>query len=349
MINTTTLKITPKFLNFIAEIDEFKGSWKVLGNIAPERLSALRRVATIESVGSSTRIEGSILSDREVEQILNNIKIKSFSMRDEQEVAGYSYIMEQIFQSWEAIPLSENYICQLHRDLLRYSDKDERHRGSYKHNKNSVAAFDENGRQIGIVFETATPFDTPRLMTELVEWTNKALETKELHPLLVIGIFIVSFLAIHPFQDGNGRLSRILTTLLLLRSGYTYTPYSSLESVIENSKQRYYLALRKTQQTLRSDSPDWQPWLLYFLQALLQQIQRLQKKMEREHMLRIQLPALSFKILEFVRNHDHVTISELVKQTGQNRNTVKKHLSNLVGCNYLCISGKGRGTWYTVK
>ena len=349
MINTTTLEITPELLNLIAEIDEFKGSWKALGTLAPERLSALRRVATIESVGSSTRIEGSRLSDREVEKLLSNIAIKAFSSRDEQEVAGYADTMEQIFQSWEYIPLTENYVRQLHRDLLRYSDKDERHRGSYKHSSNSVAAFDENGQQIGIVFETATPFDTPRLMSELIEWTNTTLETKALHPLLVIGIFTVTFLAIHPFQDGNGRLSRILTALLLLRCGYAYTPYSSLESVIENSKQGYYLALRQTQQSIRTDRPNWQPWLVFFLRALQQQMWRLKKKVEKEHLVMAQLPALSLQILELARDHGRVTLSELVALTGGNRSTVKKHLHNLVEGSYLELVGKGRGAWYRIK
>ena len=132
MINTATLEITPELLNLITEIDEFKGAWQALGTLAPERLSALRRVATIESVGSSTRIEGNRLSDREVEKLLGKIAIKSFSTRDEQEVAGYADTMEQIFQSWEYITLTENHVRQLHRDLLRYSDKDERHRGSYQ-------------------------------------------------------------------------------------------------------------------------------------------------------------------------------------------------------------------------
>ena len=349
MFNTDSLTITPELLNLIAEIDEFKGSWKTLGSLAPERLSALRRVATIESVGSSTRIEGSRLSDREVENLLSNIAIKSFSTRDEQEVAGYADTMEQIFHSWEYIPLTENYVRQLHRDLLRYSDKDERHRGSYKYSSNSVAAFDENGQQIGIVFETATPFDTPRLMTELIEWTNATLETKALHPLLVIGIFTVAFLAIHPFQDGNGRLSRILTALLLLRCGYAYTPYSSLESVIENSKQGYYLALRQTQQTIRTDSPNWQPWLVFFLRALQQQMWRLKKKIEREHLVLTELPSLSLQILEFAREHGRVTMGEIINLTGANRNTAKIHLRRLVEGNFLEVVGKGRGAWYRIK
>lgn len=245
MLQTNTIFVTSEILKLISEIDEFKGAWRALGTLAPERLLALRRVATIESVGSSTRIEGSKLSDREIEALLTNLEIKQFDTRDEQEVAGYAEVMETVFQSWNEIPLTENHIKQLHRDLLVHSQKDERHRGQYKTASNSVAAFDENGKQVGIVFETATPFDTPALMQELVEWVNKTRNEKDLHPLLGVAVFVVVFLEIHPFQDGNGRLSRALTTLLLLQAGYVYVPYSSLESVIEQSKEAYYLALQK--------------------------------------------------------------------------------------------------------
>lgn len=278
MFKTEAVEITPELLSLVAEIDEFKGAWRALGTLAPERLNALRRVATIESIGSSTRIEGSKLSDRDVERLLSKLEIKSFVTRDEQEVAGYAQVMETIFQSWQHVPITENHIRQFHRDLLRHSEKDQRHRGEYKKMSNRVAAFDENGKEIGIVFETASPFDTPRLMSELVAWLKEAKELGRLHPLLTIGIFIVVFLEIHPFQDGNGRLSRILTTLLLLQSGYAYVPYSSLESVIENNKESYYLALRQTQGTIRTDKPDWHPWLLFFLRALQQQKNRLSAK-----------------------------------------------------------------------
>lgn len=349
MVTTDTLNITPEMLRLIAQIDEFKGAWKALGTLAPERLTALRRVATIESVGSSTRIEGGKLSDRQVERLLANLSIRTFTTRDEQEVAGYAETMEQVFQSWEHIPLTENHIRQLHRDLLRHSDKDERHRGQYKHAPNSVAAFDAQGQQIGIVFETASPFDTPRLMQELVEWTNAELNAEEFHPLLVIGIFIVSFLAIHPFQDGNGRLSRILTTLLLLRCGYVYTPYSSLESVIENSKESYYLALRQTQTSIRTDSPDWHPWLPFFLRALHQQMKRLERKMEQEHIVMAALPELSLKILDYAREHGRVTLKDMVVLTGVSRNTLKEHFRKLVANGQLGMRGKGRGTWYILK
>lgn len=348
MIRADTLQITPRILNLIAELDEFKGAWRALGTLARDRLSALRRVATIESIGSSTRIEGSRLSDREVERLLSNLEIKSFATRDEQEVAGYAETMELIFQSWAEITLNENHIKQLHRDLLRYSEKDEHHRGHYKTQPNSVAAFDEAGQQVGVVFETASPFDTPRLMAELVAWTTEVLASRNLHPLLVTAIFTVVFLESHPFQDGNGRLSRILTTLLLLRTGYSYVPYSSLESVIEQSKEGYYLALRQTQGTIRTNAPNWQPWVLFFLCALQQQNKRLARKVERERIILSALPELSVQILEHARGRGRVTVADIVTLTGTSRNTLKQHFRHLVQKGYLVLHGSGRGAWYAL-
>jgi Fic family protein len=348
MINTQSIQITPLFLSLIAEIDEFKGAWRALGQLAPEQLQSLKRVATIESIGSSTRIEGSRLSDKEVELLLNNLQIIQFESRDEQEVAGYATIMNTIFQHYTAIPLTENYIKQFHRDLLQFSAKDEWHRGVYKKNNNHVEAFGPDGKSLGIVFETASPFDTPFMMDELVNWTRDALENKTLHPLLIISVFVVQFLAIHPFQDGNGRLSRILTTYLLLSAGYAYVPYTSLEAVIENTKEGYYLALRQTQGTLRREAPDWQPWISYFLKALQQQKQRLEVKLEREKLLSGQLPELSLKILELVRSRGRITISDIVAITAANRNTVKKHLEALVRDHHLIRHGVGKGSWYGI-
>jgi len=347
MLHTSTLQITPEMLSLVAEIDEFKGAWRALGTLAPERLSALRRVATIESIGSSTRIEGSRLSDREVERLLSNLEIQSFDSRDEQEVAGYAQLMETVFASWAEISVTENHIKQLHRDLLRYSDKDERHRGEYKTASNSVAAFDADGNEVGIVFETASPFETPRLMAELVDWFRQA-QQGALHPLIAIGIFIVVFLEIHPFQDGNGRLSRVLTTLLLLRAGYAYVPYSSMESVIEQSKEGYYLALRRTQGTIRTEAPDWTPWLTFFFTALQRQMRRLRGKVERERLLLAKLPDLAIQILDHARDHGRVTIADAVAITGASRNTLKLHFKTLRERGLLALHGQGRGAWYSL-
>lgn len=338
--------ITEEILSLIAELDEFKGAWRALGTLAPERLSALRQVATIESIGSSTRIEGASLSDREVEKLLTNLAATSFETRDEQEVAGYAFVMEMIFTGWRAIELTENHVKQLHRDLLKYSGKDERHRGEYKASPNHVEVFGPDGKSQGVVLETASPFDTPRLTGELIRWTNEALYDGGHHPLLVIAAFIVAFLAIHPFQDGNGRLSRALTTLLLLRAGYLYVPYGSLESVIERSKDNYYLALRRTQGTINTVEPDWQPWVIYFLRALARQKRNLEEKILTERLMQDRLPELSLGILEIVRAHGGTTLSDVVIATGANRNTVKKHLQSLVRRGHLVKRGAGRGTWY---
>lgn len=348
LLKTHTINISPAILRTIAEIDEFKGAWTALGRLAPERLDKLRRVATIESIGSSTRIEGATLSDREVDQLLSNIDITAFESRDEQEVAGYAAAMETVFTSYDAIDLTENHIRQLHRDLLQYVAKDERHRGAYKTHDNHVEAFDADGQSLGIVFETASPFETPAQMQALVAWTRDGLNNDELHPLIIIGVFVVVFLAIHPFQDGNGRLSRVLTTLLLLRADYVYVPYASLESVIEQSKEGYYRALRGTQGTLRADSPDWQPWLDYFLGALRTQKRTLEEKIRRERILLDSLPPLSVQILDIARTQGRVTVAEAARISGVSRNTIKDHIKALTHGGHLVRHGAGRGTWYAL-
>lgn len=346
MLNTNTIIVTQELLALLSEVDEFKGAWRALSTIAPERLNALRHVATVESIGSSTRIEGSKLTDREVERLLANLEVRHFGTRDEQEVAGYADVMETVFRAWAEIPVTENHIKQLHRDLLRYSEKDERHRGGYKILRNDVSAIDADGKMIGIIFETATPFDTPHRMTELVAWLAEERELRQLHPLLTVAVFIVVFLAIHPFQDGNGRLSRVLTTLLLLQAGYSYVPFSSLESIIEHSKEAYYLALRQTQSTIRSDAPNWQPWLLFFMRALQQQKRRLAVKVEREKNDLATLPDLAVKILDYVKDQGRVTTRDMVREFGASPNTLKATFSSLVDKGLLLRHGGGRSTWY---
>jgi len=338
-------QITPELLKTIGEIDEFKGRWETLGNLAPERLSALKRIATIESVGSSTRIEGAKLNDDEIEKLLSGLDVSSFRSRDEEEVAGYAELMELVFESSADIQLTENTIRQLHGILLKYSHKDERHRGNYKTLSNHVEAFDEQGRSVGVIFETATPFDTPRLMEALVAWTNEAIQEGKHHPLLIIAMFVVRFLAIHPFQDGNGRLSRVLTTLLLLQAGYNYVPYSSLERVVEDSKDEYYKALRRAQATLNKDESQLIDWLTFFVSALCRQKDVLDQKVKQEKLM-APLAPLSEKLLGIVRKHGRVTVREAAAITEANRSTIKDHLKQLVNAGRLVKRGQGRGTWY---
>ena len=346
-MNLSNLTITPELLKLISEIDEFKGSWKALNTQSPERLEALRHVATIESIGSSTRIEGSKLSDSDIEALLSSTTTKSFESRDEQEVAGYAEVMETIFENFDEIPLSENYVKQLHAMLLRHSSKDDRHRGEYKTHPNHIEAFDANGKSLGVIFEATSPFDTPREMQDLILWTRESLEDRAYHPLIVTAVFNVTFLAIHPFQDGNGRLSRVLITLLLLKAGYSYIPYSSLESIIEKNKDAYYLALQRTQKTIRSKKIDWLPWLQFFLTCLKRQKDHLQIKTDAAGEY-THLPYESMLIMQYVDRNKRITLAEAENIiTSITKPTIKKRLYQLVDNGFLVKHGKARGTWYS--
>jgi len=340
---------THEMLRLIASIDEFKGEWRAMEQVGPERLQSLRRVATIESVGSSTRIEGARLSDLEVEVLLGGLRRESFRSRDEEEVAGYAYVVEMVQTSWLHMPATEGVVLQLHRDLLRYSSKDERHRGQWKTVANHVAAIGPDGQQIGVVFETATPFDTPRLMEELLSWHAREERQPTLHPLLRIAVFVVVFLAIHPFQDGNGRLSRILNNLLLLQAGYSFVSYSSLESVIEASKDAYYLALRRTQTTLSGEDADWEPWILFFLRSIHAQIDRLRERVGALPAAEGSSPALSplaERLAQLLQERGTLSVAAAAAATDANRNTLKGKFRELVEAGVAERHGQGRGSYY---
>lgn len=341
--------ISHETLALVAEIDEFKGKWTALKNLSPDRLQALRRVATIESVGSSTRIEGVKLSDREVENLLSGLQTYSFKSRDEEEVAEYAAAMDLIYDAWREIELTENHVKQIHSVLLKFSGKDTAHRGEYKKFSNNVAAFDADGKEIGVVFETSQPFDVPSEMEMLIRWTQGAAEIEKIHPLLIIAAFVVCLLAIHPFTDGNGRLSRILTTLLLLRSGYEYVPYSSLESVIEDNKESYYKALRRTQTTLKNKKTDWSAWCEFFLKCLKKQKDKLAVKLERENIIARNLRKLSEEIVALLREHGKLGIGEIENLTKANRNTLKVRLRELVNDGLIEQNGQARATFYSLK
>ncbi|MFC1595791.1 Fic family protein [Candidatus Margulisiibacteriota bacterium] len=342
-----TLTITNQLLNSISEIDEFRGTWAFLKNLTPEKLNSLRKTATIESVGSSTRIEGVKLSDAEVENLLSGIKTHAFDSRDEEEVAGYAELMNLIFDSYEEIPLTENYIKQLHGILLKYSSKDVRHKAEYKTLPNDVHAFNTEGKSIGVVFATTTPFDTPFAMQELLKWVNTAFAEKIHHPLLIIATFIVHFLAIHPFQDGNGRLSRALTTLLLLKNNYAYVPFASLESVIEINKEKYYLALRKLQVTLSTPNYNIEPWVTFFLDTLKAQKNNLLQKLEQAK-ASINLPRLSEQILELCKSQGRLTLSDAAHNIDANPRTIRDHIYRLVREGYLIKHGERKAVWYEI-
>ena len=350
------ISISQPILTLITEIDQFKAYWHTVSANMSLGLIQLKKIATIESISSSTRIEGVKLTNNEVEDIFNNIGKMSFKSRDEQEVAGYAELMNIIFDNWQNLPISENYIKHFHKILLQYSEKDQRHMGEYKSVPNHVAAFDEKGKEIGIIFETATPFETKEKMRLLLEWLNSTILNKELHPLVMIAVFIVNFLAIHPFKDGNGRLSRILTSFLLLKCDYAFIPYSSFEAIIEQNKDAYYRALRATQITLKEKEPDYDPWLSFFCLSLLRVVNRLKAKIEETKMQNfspkvvqeyIDLPTISANILKILDKNQRITIKELQTALNVSELTIKKHIQNLTRSGKIIKHGTTKGVWYT--
>jgi Fic family protein len=299
MIRSGTIEITPEIHALIARVDEFRRGWRAMGELPAQKRLSLRRAAMVESVGSSMRIEGSAITDPAVEQVLSRLSANpegSFSTKDEQEAAGYAQLMEKIFSSWRDIPFTVSHIRQMHRDLFAYSEKDAWHRGHYKTlpSSSETAANGDTrtnpgtgaGTGTGTGFQGTSSLEAPRLVSELMGWLKDEQAARRLHSLIIIALWVVMFLKMYPFQDGNGPLSRVLTTLLLLQSDYAYVEYSSLETVIEQNKKAYHLALRQTQETIESDSPNWQPWLIFFLRSVAQQVTRLEQNIEPSAELR---------------------------------------------------------------
>lgn len=273
-----TFTANQQIIQLIAEIDLFRGKWEHLEQLRPVFLKELKGMATIQSIGSSTRIEGATLSDAEIEQLIADLKVNKLENRDEQEVIGYYDVLELIFDNAEDIHLTENYIMQLHTVLLRYSTKDSGQKGAYKKVSNKVVASYPDGTQ-RVIFNTTEPYLVQKEMQELLSWTNKRLENLEYHPLLVVGLLIYEFLSIHPFHDGNGRLSRLLTTLLLIKLDYDFIQYISFEHIIENRKERYYAALMECQRQRNTEEERIDTWMLFFLNALKMVTVKLSLKM----------------------------------------------------------------------
>lgn len=340
--------ITPDILSKISKIDEIKGQWTAGVNLSPQLLGRLKKSVLVTSSGSSTRIEGSKLSDEDIEKLLKGLKINRFSDRDSQEVKGYYDLLENIFNAYDSISFNENTIKHFHKELLKYVEKDARHRGDYKKVENDVEILNEKGKPIGVVFETTKAYLAPKQTQELIDWTQEALKEKKYHPILIIGNFIVQFLKIHPFQDGNGRLSRIVTNLLLLKSGYAFMPYISHEKLIEDNKSEYYLSLRKSQKTFDGNKGDITVWIEYFLKILQMQAQLAIKLLSTENIETLLSPN-QLLVWNFLSNVSEVTAGEIVKKTKVLRPTVNQTLVKLLDMKKIEKIGMGRTTRYRIK
>lgn len=338
----------------LSQIDFFNFEWGLKSNESISIwLNELKHTATIQSIGSSTRIEGSALSNEEVEELLTSITIQKFQSRDEQEVLGYYDAIKVIYENYKEIKLTESFVKQLHGTLLKYSTKDTRHKGKYKALSNKVIAKLPNG-QSKIVFNTTEPYLVDKEMSELIAWSNDHFKKEDIHHLLIIGLFVYEFLSIHPFQDGNGRLSRLLTNLLMMREGYTFIQYLSLEHIIENQKQMYYRALMDGQRNRYSSKEDISMWIIFFLDCIESAIDRLQAKLEPIRNLSrkaiktdVYLNDRQRQILAFMKRKQSLKLSDIVDElTNISRITLIRDLKYLVENKLIKKSGKGRGTFY---
>lgn len=336
-----------KIYNLLAEIENLKGQWKAGLNLSPQILTRLRKSVIVTSTGASTRIEGARLSDEEVEKLLKGLKIQKLKTRDEQEVAGYAELLVNIFEAYQEIQLSENAIKHIHNQLLKYSEKDQRHRGIYKFGSNRVEAKDSSDKVVGILFDPTPPPLVQKEMLELIEWTNSEFERKRIHPLILIGNFVFEFLSIHPFQDGNGRSSRLLTNLLLLRNDYSFAPYISHEKLVEDHKNEYYLALNKSQKTWKAADEDITPWMSFFLTMLLKQTELAVGLMGKESIDHL-LSEKQLSVWSYIQNHEIVTPKELREVIKLPTPTIQQILKKLLSLKKIERLGEGRASRYKV-
>lgn len=329
----------------IARIDELKGQWIAGAKLSSQVLGRLKRSVLVTSTGASTRIEGARLSDADVDKLMSGISLQKFSNRDKQEVKGYFELLHNVFDAWEHLRFSESTIKHFHKELLKYAEKDEGHRGEYKKKENKVLMIDSSGKPVGILFDTTPAYLTPKEMLELVEWTQTAIKEKKYHPLLIASNFVVEFLNIHPFEDGNGRLSRIITNLLLLKEGYLYMPYVSHEKLVEDNKPEYYMALRKSQKTLKSKHENILPWLEFFLPVFLQQSKMAVDLLSAENIERLLSPK-QLAVWQYLQSVGEAAPLEISKKAKVARPTVNQALDRLLSFKKIERFGLGRSTRY---
>ena len=329
----------------IAKIDELKGQWIAGAQLSPQVLGRLKRSVLITSTGASTRIEGAKLSDEDVEKLMRGIDIQKFTDRDKQEVRGYYELLENVFDSWKNLRFNEGTIKHFHKELLKYAEKDKEHRGEYKKRENQVRMINAAGESVGILFDTTPAYLAPKEMQELVEWTQEALAEKKYHPLLIVGNFLVEFLQIHPFQDGNGRLSRVLANLLLLKQGYLYMPYVSHEKFIEDNKPEYYLALRASQKTFKTGNEIIIPWMDFFLTIFLKQSEFAIDLLSKENIERLLTPK-QLAVWNYLQKFDSATPRGISEETKVAYPTVRQAIDKLMRLKKIERVGQGRSTSY---
>lgn len=339
-----TFKLDPdwRLIQIISKLDRFDASWAAIEKREGSTLKQLKSIATVRSVGASTRIEGSAMSDDEVKVLIEKLAISKLEDRDSQEVAGYFEALDLISEIHADMEVSEGTIKNLHNLLMKYSQKDEWHRGNYKQHSNAVEAIRPDGSK-HVIFETTPPgFTTQNAMQALIEWWHADNQT---HPIVKCALFCYDFVSIHPFQDGNGRLSRLIATLLLLSNGYNWIQYVSFEHEIENRKAEYYQELMQTQ--AQRPGEDIYSWVLFFLDCLNNISGQLMTKLSTKGTI-VKLGPKEKSIYLFVENHPGSRSGDIAEKLNIGLPTVKKILTSLVQQKLIAKHGAGAGTNYSL-
>jgi Fic family protein len=343
IVHTFHIDLGWDLLQAISRVDRFAGEWAGIERREGRSLKHLKSIATIQSVGASTRIEGSQLDDAAVDALLAQLDITRLEDRDQQEVAGYFEALDTISEAYSDIRIGESELKHLHKLTLQYSTKDSWHRGNYKQRSNAVEATMPDGSRT-VVFTTTPPgVETEEAMRALVFWYTR---TGPVHPLVRMATFCYEFVTIHPFQDGNGRLSRLLATLLLLQQGYPWVQYVSFEHEIERRKSEYYRVLRTCQANRPGE--DIGPWVHFFLDCLVVMMEKLRAKLDVQGAL-TELNERQRNILRYVQAHAGAQAGGTAAALGIPLPTVKKDLEVLVRTGMLTREGTGRGTHYTAR
>lgn len=344
-IHTFQLVLDFKLMNELSSIDRFGGSWSAIEKREGyQTLKELKSIATVNSVGASTRIEGSKMTNDEVKVLIfDNIKIEKFVERDQQEVIGYFNALNIISESYRDIEITENSLQNLHKILLRHSEKDKWHKGNYKQHPNSVEATQDDGTKITVFNTTEPGIPTQNAMRELIEWYNADNATP---PIIKSAVFVYDFLSIHPFQDGNGRLSRLIATLLLLKHDYSWVQYVSFEHEIENRKIEYYKVLMDCQQQRPGESV--YSWIIFFFDCLSNIQNKLTEKLEVQKSEN-QMSPREKMIYSFIDNHPGCKSGEIAKKLNLPLPTVKRILANMTQGKFIAKQGAGVGTNYTTE
>lgn len=343
IVHTFKLNIDWELISLISQVDRFDASWTSIEKREGQSLKQLKSIATVRSVGASTRIEGSKMSNEEVEVLLKKIDITKIDDRDTQEVVGYFETLDFISELYNDIKINESGLKNLHNILLKHSKKDEWHKGEYKQHSNSVEAKLPDGTRQIIFRTTEAGFPTQDAMRLLIDWYKNDTKT---HPLVKCALFAYDFVSIHPFQDGNGRLSRLISTLLLLKNGYKWIQYVSFEHEIESRKKEYYRVLRNCQAQRPNESAT--EWVNFFFSVLINIQGQLMKKLEFEG-VETKLSPREKSILTFIGNNPGCKSGEIAKKLGIPSPTVKRILPELIEKNLIDRYGIGPGTNYSLK